>query len=353
MPMDLFRNIRYKHFKDKKVSAPLQYRFLSRLSRLLGNGYPMLHALETMQWDKTLAPIAKEVTNELKQGYTLDQVLVNLQFHSIITSYLFFSRTSGELKECIDKSILLFEQRNTYTKKFKQIIRYPIILLMIFSILLIVLKHTVLPAFLDLFLSTPEITLTIQTSIFLIDFFIFFISGAAVVLFISYVVWKYKSPTISIENRLRIYRGIPIIRSFLRLQTSFLFATHVGTLLKAGISIKEILRMLSIQDKQKIISHYAHLMNQELSRGVFITSLMTQLFFFEKQLAAIFQKNTESVALEKDLMVYADVLIEEQHRKIMKIITLVQPIVFAVLAGFIVFIYGTLMWPMFQLLKTI
>src|SRR5699024_4541550 len=102
-----------------------------------------------------------------------------------------------------------------------------------------------------------------------------------------------------------------------------------------------------------IIAYYSSLMMNELSKGLHISLLMTNLPFFEKQLAAIFQKNTHMAALEKDLVAYADLLIEEIHRKVMKIITLIQPIFFIILASFIVFIYITLMWPMFQLINSI
>lgn len=111
--------------------------------------------------------------------------------------------------------------------------------------------------------------------------------------------------------------------------------------------------MLSAQNRLPILSHYAKQMIDELSKGMHITHLLTQLDFLDKQLSNIFQKNTDVGELQKDLTMFADFLTEELSRKIKKSITMMQPVFFIILAGFIITIYIMLMWPMFQLIKTI
>lgn len=124
-------------------------------------------------------------------------------------------------------------------------------------------------------------------------------------------------------------------------------------MLKSGMPLKEILISMSKQDKQPIISYYSTLMTNELSNGLTITHLLLELDFLDSRIASIFRKNSDIRALEKDLSVYADLLTEELQRKTVKVLTLIQPIIFIVLACFVVFIYMTLMLPMYQLIKTI
>lgn len=80
---------------------------------------------------------------------------------------------------------------------------------------------------------------------------------------------------------------------------------------------------------------------------------MSQLHLLDKHLISIFQQDTDMEALEMDLSVYAELLMEDIEAKTLKILTWVQPIFLIIIGGLIIFIYISLMWPMFQLIKTV
>lgn len=339
--------------KSKRLSIDLQLRFLNRLARLLKNGYPLLEALEIIKWDDKLAPISTNVIRLLKNGYTIDHALDELKFHPDISSYLYFVKNSGDLEENIQKCILIFEDKLKYIKKFKQTIRYPVILFMIFFILLTFLQQTVLPSFIEIFQLSDESTSTISLSLTLINIIINTVFIIVTITGLIAILWYVMKIKLTIEQKLKVYNRIPIYRTFLTIQTSFLFATHLSSLLKTGLPIKNILTILADQEKLPILSYYASRLTDELSQGIYINTLLTKLDFITPQLSIIFQKNADSDALEKDLSVYAEHLTEELHRKLVKLLVTIQPIFFVILACFIVFIYIALMWPMFQLIKTI
>lgn len=338
---------------NKSPKQEIQLRFLKRLARLLKNGYPIVAALEIIKWDKQLNAIASSVITSLQAGNTLDQALEHEKFNSTITSYLYFVRANGDIQSSVEKCISMYEQRMLYIKKFQEAGRYPLILLCVFSLLLYFVKQSVLPSFIDLFQNSSGTTSTVMLSIMIIDFFSKFLMIAGFMSVFGVLLWHVNKNKVSIEKQIKLYRYIPIFRHYKTLQISFLFATHFSSLLKTGMSIKEILIILDQQKKQPILSYYASLMTENLSNGVYITNLLSNLPFIDKQLAIIFQKNADTDALEKDLTVYAELQTEDMHRKIMKVITYIQPVFFVILASFIIFIYVTLMWPMFQLIKTI
>jgi competence protein ComGB len=155
------------------------------------------------------------------------------------------------------------------------------------------------------------------------------------------------------DKQIQLYERIPFYRSYLRLQTSFMFASQFSTLIKTGLSFKDILEQMTKQKKQPIISYYSSLMINQLSEGRHLSTLLSQFRFLEKPLTDIFQKNNNTETLEMDLMVYAEVLMEETERKIVRMMTYIQPVFFIIIGCFVLFIYLTLMWPMFQLIKTI
>lgn len=340
-------------FRKKGLNVDLQLRFLHRLSRALANGYSLLKALETIAWDPQLKNAATKTIMRLQEGKTVDEALEHVSFHPSITSFLYFARSTGDLLDSLSKCIDLFEKRLQYRKKFQQIIRYPLILLFFASILLVVIKGTVLPSFLELFQMNPSASATIGYSIVFINFLFYSILIFLALVLIGFVFWRFQAKTIAIGTQLKIYQSIPGYRSIIRMQTSYLFAIHLSTLLKTGLHLKAILHILGKQTKQPILAFYCRELAAGLTKGVNITQLLPNFALLEKQFIAIFQKNTDTIALEKDLTVYAQVLIEELHRKMIKSITFIQPIFFVILAGFIVFVYASLMWPMFQLIKTI
>jgi competence protein ComGB len=323
------------------------------MNRLLSSGYPLLETLQVLQWDKRLATPAETISQAFKNGKTIDASFLQANFHHTIVAYLSFVKSNGDLEGSIEKCLTMFKSRVKYRNKFMQTARYPLILLFIFLLLLHVIQLFVLPSFVDLFQTNSQMSSSLMFSIFIIDFL--FQAGLLIILLllISLLGWRLMRHKLSIETQMKIIQSLPVYRKIVRLQTSFHFAVHFSTLLKTGMPYKEIIEHMARQKQLPILSHYAFLIKKELTRGIPIASLLTQFSLLENQLTSIFSHNQNSDALEKDLSIYAELLTEEIERKIMKTITYVQPVFFAILAGFIMFIYITLMWPMFQLLQTI
>lgn len=336
----------------KSLQSDLQLRFLKLIHRLLTNGYSIVEALDTIKWNKEMTKPAEVIMSSLKDGFPIDEAFDNAGFHHSITSYLYFVRSNGDLEGSIEKCVNMYDYRIKYTKKFQQTARYPLLLFFILGLLLYFIRKSVLPSFQDLFHSNGDSS-AVMITIQIIELFSSIITVLAVFLIGTISIWILTKHRLSIEKKMKIYSKIPVYRNYLKLQTSFHFAAHFSSLLKTGMSFKEILHHMSKQQKLPIISYYAYQMTNELSKGLHIASLLTVFTFLEKQLTGIFRKNADAEALENDLRIYAELLIEEIQRKMVKSITLIQPVFFLILASFIIFIYIALMWPMFQLIKTI
>lgn len=350
--MAIFQKKFYSVNNRKKPSPQLQLRFLKQLTKLLGNGYSLIDSLEIIAWDSELKNLSHTLKQMLTNGTPLAMALEKIYFHHIITSYLSFVQSSGDLKQHIDKCVIIYEQRVAYLKKVNQIMRYPLLLVFIFLALLFFINTYVLPAFLDLFHTNLETSITISQFMTMISIFGKTVSILSIILIFIWIMWKLFNKNIRIKQRIQIYRSIPIYRSFMTLHTSFLFASHLSTLLKSGMTIKEILQHMASQKNVPIISYYSSLLISEFTRGAQIDQLLKQLPLIDKQFAVIFQNNNID-NLAKELTVYADMLIDQFNRKMVNIITMIQPVIFTVLALFIIFIYIALMWPMFDLIKTI
>ncbi|MDY0396674.1 type II secretion system F family protein [Virgibacillus halophilus] len=136
-----------KKFRKNGLSDELQLRFLQRLQRTLANGYPLLEALDTIRWDRRLANTAVQIIDMLKRGLALDEALEQTKFHPSICSYLHLSRNIGNVAESLDKCIEMFQKRCEYLRKFQQLSRYPLLLIIVFSLLLFFIKKECIAGF--------------------------------------------------------------------------------------------------------------------------------------------------------------------------------------------------------------
>lgn len=352
MLMGLLKKKIFNRYRST-IHSKRQLRFLKRLYQLLTNGYPLIDALNMMIYDKDLKEQAELIKTNLISGKPIDESFRRAQFHSTITSYLYFVRMNGDLHASLKKCIAMFEQRVKNFEKLFRVMRYPAILLTIFIVLLIVIKQTILPTFLDLFETHHDTSSIIIHFILFIDFLssLFIISVIFTIVFIF--IWNKIKLKIPIEKRLQLYQRIPVFRSFVTAQTTFFFATHMSMLLKTGMSIKNILKKMSTQNTLPIISYYSSLMTEELKNGNHYLMLLRQLPFIEKQFADLFQKDSNKDQLERDLSAYSQMIAEKIEHNVMKMLAIIQPTFFIILGCFIIFIYGTLMWPMLELIKSV
>src|SRR5699024_8160530 len=346
-----------KHIKAVRLNKALpektQLAFLVYLHRLLENGYSLTDALEKLKWEQEFIETAETIEAAILRGESLDRAFEIATFHDSIISYLYFIHMNGNLLTSIEKCIVMFEHRVKYIEKFKRMIRYPIFLMLVLILLLLFLKQYVLPLVLNLFQSSSHSSTTVTFSILIIDFFSTTFLSIVCVAATVYLLWGRYKHRISIEQQIKLFQKIPFYRKFLKLYTSYYFSTHVSMFLKSDLPFKEIMENMSRQKKLPILSHYATLLTEQLQQGVYVDSLLSSFYFIDNQISTIFQKNINADSLEQDLSMYADFTADKLQRKMEQLLTYIQPVFFITLASFIIFIYITLMLPMFQLIQTI
>lgn len=346
-----------KHIKavrsNKALPEKIQLNFLIYLHRLLENGYSLTDSLEKLKWEKQFNEAATKIELAILRGEPLDKAFELALFHDSIISYLYFIRMNGNMLESIEKCILMFDHRVKYVEQFKRMIRYPLFLFILLILLLLFLKQSVLPLFANLFQSSSHSSATVAYSIMIIDVlsttFLIFICLVG----LAIIIWNRYKSKISIENQISLFQKIPFYRKYVRLFTSYYFATHVSMFLKSGLPFKEIMENMSRQQKIPILAFYAKVLSRQLQQGIYVDSLLESFYFIDDQISSIFQKNMNVEALEQDLSTYADFTADKLKNKMKQLLTYIQPVFFVTLASFIIFIYITLMLPMFQLIQTI
>ncbi len=352
--MDLSVKQMLRRIRERNEFAPkLQLVFLKRLYQLLKRGYSLNGALEIVAWDEKLTGKTKTIRQCLYQGKHLDEALAEAKFHRLIVMYIYFVRINGDLLSSLKKSIHMFEQRLIRLEKFKRTSRYPLFLFIIFLILLLIIRQSILPSYIEIFRFHAQSHQTVLSMLFIFNLFITAILIGTFLTVIAFVGWKIMKEKLPLETQIDFYTRTPLLRHYVRMQTSFYFATYVGLFLKTGLSMKQIIEHLEKQEEFPIIRHYASVMLQHLNKGQYLDTLLHSFPLIDPQLADLFKKHNHIEELEKDLAAFADFLAEELEYKTRRAIMFIQPATFLLLGIFIIIIYVSLLWPMFQLLDSI
>lgn len=351
--MDLLIKKHMKILFHRQINEQRQLDFIKQLHRLLSNGYSLIDALEMFQWDKQLNKISKRIKDYLLAGDPIDKAFAKEHFHHSITAYLYFSQVHGDLIKSLEKCMTMLEHRLKAMNKFHQVLRYPIILSVFFFGLLIIIKHHVFPSFVSLYESQGNVSSILNISMLVIDIFLMGIIISFVLLIVGTILWFWIKRHLTIQQLKRFYQSLPIIRSYMTLKTSYQLAVHLSSLLKTDLTPIEILKIIAAQNELPIIADTAKQAIEQLLDGVQLSEAFHPFILIDEQFSFILRKNSNMDALKADLAIYVEIVQERIHDNVMKAINVIQPLFLIVIASFIVFLYGSLMWPMFQLIQTI
>src|SRR5699024_9419994 len=119
-----------------------------------------------------------------------------------------------------------------------------------------------------------------------------------------------------------------------------------------GLTMKDSLYIIRSQPYQDIVHYYASLISDHLAQGYHYSSILPQCTLLDHHLTRMMTKDRNQEQLLKELTMYAEHLLSSMEAYIKRWIHLLQPLILSVLAIFVVFVYLTLMLPMFDYLDS-
>ncbi|MBM7542414.1 competence type IV pilus assembly protein ComGB [Amphibacillus cookii] len=336
-----------------RLSVQEQIKLLNRLYRLLGHGYSLLDALDVLKRQKHWDEVIVYFQNELTKGKDFDCVLNDLVFDQRIVTFIYFASRHGNLIQTLQQAIQFITQQMDLRDRFKRAIRYPIFLITSFLIILFFVHSLVYPSFLQLYSTATHTSSFLLISIKVVDFiFSIFLLAGLMLLLVIFIWFSYRNK-LSIKQKARLIRYFPMIKNYVKKQISFSLAIHLSSLLAAGLSLKDSLKIINDYKQHALLSYYCGFIVNGLEAGLTMGQAMHQHANFEHELTIIFEHNQSQHLLKRDLLSYSTFLLEDLQTNIKKIIRFIQPTVFTVIGISIILIYLSIMLPMLQLIQTI
>ncbi|QGH34915.1 hypothetical protein GI584_13080 [Gracilibacillus salitolerans] len=342
-----------KIFRWKQnLSTHDQYQILNRFEQLFHHGYSLNDALDVLMWDNQYTVVVTTLKKALQRGETFIKSLEQVNFNPEVISYLNIAIQHGNLSQGLQHCCQMLKQRKEFLSKLNKLSRYPLFLFTFFLLILYFMKKSIFPSFSQLLGSNTKTNGVFQNAEIAINMIYYGTITSLLFLILLTVCSIRLKQHVTIESKIRLIIRTPIYSKYKRMQTTYLFVTHLSSLLTSGLTIKDSLEVITSEPKADLIHYYSNLISDHLAQGYDYSTILPQCQLLQDQLTQIMSKDRNQDQLQKELTIYAEHLILSIESYLKKWISFLQPFLLSILALFIVFVYLALMLPMFDYMNS-
>ncbi|KHE70703.1 hypothetical protein LD39_11240 [Halobacillus sp. BBL2006] len=295
-------------------------------------------------WDPALKNVSEELITHLTRGEKIDVAFQKADFSSMVTNFLYFGRVHHDLPTMFKQCEQLLRMKKDYQQKLLQVLRYPLVLMFFIVIAFTIIKQTILPNFLMLFKEDVH-------SLWLMISINYLINGLGIlgvgILAIS-IAYPFIVPRLPLQKKMKLYQKVYVLNYYHSFHLSYLFTTHLHSLLKAGLTLKQSLEIMSQHKKYQLLSHYSQQILLQLEEGVTMGQAMHSCPLLRKELTTLFHHTNDAEALKNELEMLTIFFVEYFQDKATKFLQIIQPAFFILIALIVVCIYASIMLPLYQ-----
>ena len=333
-----------------------QIMFLKRLGMLLDEGYSLNDAISfiQIQLKKDKQNKLLESIEKLKNGEKFFKVLEQLQFHSTAVSFVFYGEQNGNLSKSLQTAGLILSEQEKRKKKIQTLLAYPIFLLILTGGMFFVISWQLLPQFIQLYHSFQAEPNVLLKSLFWIRVHPLILGTFLLLLFSIIVIAQYcyrmRKTNFEIQT---VFGKVPILGNLIQLWNTYYIAYHTSQLLQSGLSLYQSLQFIKDDPKKTYLKEAIEKINDGLLSGDSLSKAVQKIPFWRKELVTVIHHGQLISKLEVELEAYSQFCLETFFEKLEKIIKIMQPLIFGVIAVGIILMYVSIMLPSFQLINYI
>lgn len=349
-----------KDILPQKVKPKALSMACSQFSIILSSGLPIVRAVELIAeqtTDKVLKKILTEVAVDVAGGQGLahsfekHQKLLPTAFIETIRA----GEESGTLENSFKKLFKYYDKSLKIKGKVKSALMYPMFTVCVAVIVVIIIMTVAVPMFTDQFSSMgvelPGVTKAlIAMSNFFTDYWLYLLITVAV-LVIGLKIW-----TKTEKGRLAYAKFVlrmPLFGSLATMKAASQFSATMSTLLGAGLTMVQALSACA-----KIMDNYAVGLSLQtaasnIEEGKRLGDSIGRAGLLPKLLVEMASVGEETGELESTLDVIGDFYDNEVSTKTQRLLSLLEPIIVVVLAGFVVFVLLSVYLPMFGMYDSV
>ena len=327
-----------------------------QLTTMLEGGIPITTALDTTAEDieqLALRRVLEEISGKIKRGKPFSECAAEFPrvFNELCCAIILAGETSGNLGAALRRLAEYFENRDKLIKKVKGAVTYPIFVFGFIVLIIVFIMAFIVPRFTMIFKQIggelPAFTRGFMGFYDFVRFNLHFIAGGVLLVIIGAILFN-KTRT-GHYTFSRIALALPVFGKFFREVFLVTFCRTMATLLAAGVSVLEVLDILSGMSRNDIIKSAVIRTRQQIVEGSNISLSVAAAGFFPNMVVKMIQVGEESGSMPNVLERTADHYERKVEAMITTMMALLEPIMIITVGAIVLVVVLALYLPIFTM----
>lgn len=345
-----------KETKFKKSELSL---FCYQLSLILKSGLPLVEAMEIMESetsDTGLNEIVKQMNVDIGEGCGIYEAVSKHEgFPKYFLGMVDIAERTGNLQEELERLSDYYEESEKMSQRLRNAVTYPLILLLMMTMVIVFLVLKVLPMFQDILRSVggnvPESTKTIINIGVGLQRYFMGIAGI-VILAILLGIAYFRSPS-GRTGFSRMKLSLPYIKDLYRKIISARFSKSMAMLMKGGISFDDSMAMIISAMDNPYVEEKLRKSNEEIIEGKDIMEVFEKLDVFPTLFIKLMKVGHKTGEMENSMEKIAGIYDLEVEKSLNRVTSSIEPILVIILSVVVGIILLTVMVPLINIISNI
>jgi type IV pilus assembly protein PilC len=332
--------------------------FTRQFSVMIDAGLPLVQCLEilgTQEEDKRFSATILATRGDVESGASLAEAMRKhpKTFDPLFTNMISAGEAGGILDTILKRLATYIEKNVKLKSQVKSAMIYPVAIILIAVVVVTVILWKVIPTFASLFAGLgAELPMPTRIVIAMSNGLVLFMPY--IIATIVALVFGFRAYYASTSGR-RVVDGVmlklPILGMLLRKIAVARFCRTLSTLLSSGVSILEALDITARTAGNTVVEESVLITRRSIERGETIAQPLRETAVFPPMVVQMIGVGEATGALDTMLSKIADFYEEEVDIAVAGLLTLLEPIMIAVLGGVVGGIVIAMYMPIFSLIE--
>ncbi len=342
----------------KKVKAKNLAVFVRQFSVMIDAGLPLVQCLDilgTQEEDKNFAEVILQTRTSVESGASLADAMRKhpKAFDALFTNMVAAGESGGILDTILKRLATYIEKAVKLTGQVKAAMVYPIAVITIATLVVAVILWKVIPTFAELFSGLgAELPLPTRVVIWMSGALVSYFPIMAVILVIA--AWGFRT-YYKTNNGRHVIDGLvlkmPILGLIMRKIAVARFCRTLATLISSGVPILDGLEITAKTAGNAIIEDAVMATRTSIEHGETIAAPLKETAVFPAMVVQMISVGEATGALDTMLAKIADFYEEEVDTAVAGLLTLLEPIMIAILGVVVGGIVIAMYLPIFDLIS--
>lgn len=343
-----------------KIGSGIKHADIARFTRMFSSmssaGLPMLQCLNILEEqceNPELKSVIHKITQSINGGSSLADALAQHPkvFGPLYTNMVAAGEAGGILDGILARLAETLENQERLKRKVKKALTYPVMLVIVGILVVIALMTFVVPTFAEQFAALdaelPAPTLVVMgISDFIRDNAAFMVIGV-VILIVGFKM-SMKVPTVRFAWDGFMLK-VPKLGDLQIKSTTASFARTLGTLLNAGVSIMDSLKVVASTVSNKVVEKSINKISIGIAGGKSIAEPMTDVGIFPPMVIQMTGVGEKTGNLGGMLLKLADFYDEEVDAAVDAVVGMMEPMIIVFLGAAVGGLLIAMYMPMFSM----